>query len=272
MKIALAQMQGRTDPAENLQIADTMCSEAASGQAHLIAFPEMFMALPQAGSNLSEIAQGLDGEFVGSLGRIAAASGLFIAAGMWERIEGRRRVANTLVVMSPARGLVAVYRKLHLFDALSVRESETMRAGTEKPPIVSIGSLKLGLSICYDLRFPELFRDLALRGADAVLVASAWYSGPLKDNHWLTLLRARAIENTCYTLGVNQTGPRFCGLSAAFDPFGVMKASAGEEPELVMVDLDGERVAAVRRKLPVLEHCRRDLYGSEDGPESGAKE
>lgn len=271
MKIALAQMQCRTDPAENLKIAQTMCAAAASGQARLIAFPEMFMALPQAGRNLSEIAQGLDGDFVEGLKDLAAGCGLFVAAGLWERVEGQQRVANTLVVVSPAREWVAVYRKLHLFDALSVRESETMLAGNEKPPVVSIDDWNLGFAICYDLRFPELFRDLALRGADAVVIPAAWYAGPLKEDHWLTLLRARAIENTCYVLGVNQTGSRFSGRSAAFDPFGVMKAGAGEDPELLMVDLDRQRIVAVRRKLPALEHCRRDLYGPKTGPEAGGK-
>jgi predicted amidohydrolase len=120
----------------------------------------------------------------------------------------------------------------------------------------------MGLAICYDLRFPELFRDLALRGADAVVVPSAWYAGPLKEEHWLTLLQARAIENTMYVGGANLCGPPFAARSAVFDPFGVMLAGAGEGEALVSAQLNRGRIDEVRTKLPSLTHVRRDLFRS----------
>jgi len=260
MRIALAQIAGARDPAVNLQTAARLCSDAAARGARLIAFPEMFMALFGPGSAPAAVAQPLDGAFVRALEGIARSTGVLIAAGVWERIADDPGVANTLVLIAPDGGLLAHYRKLHLFDALEVRESATMRPGSERPPIVRVDDLRLGFAICYDLRFPELFRELALRGAEAVLVAAAWYAGPLKEDHWLTLLRARAIENTCFVFGVNQCGPRFSGRSAGFDPFGVLQAGAGEDPCLLELNLDRERLLTVRRKLPALDHCRGDLY------------
>ena len=155
--------------------------------------------------------------------------------------------------------MVASYRKLHLFDALSVRESDIMAPGKSLPPVVDVGGILVGLTICYDLRFPELFRYLAGQGAQLVIVSSAWYQGPMKEDHWLTLLRARAIENTCYVAGCNLVGPAFCGRSTLFDPFGVPLAGAGEEPALIFGQVSAGRVAAVRQKLPALENRRRDL-------------
>ena len=118
----------------------------------------------------------------------------------------------------------------------------------------------VGAAICYDLRFPELFRHLARQQADLVIIPSAWYAGTLKEEHWLTLLRARAIENTCYAAGVNQVGSAFCGRSAVFDPFGAQIADAGEGTKLVCVRIEKDRIAEVRSKLPALSHIRRDLF------------
>lgn len=135
-----------------------------------------------------------------------------------------------------------------------------MIAGKEPPEVVPVNDFKIATAICYDLRFPELFRDLAFRGADLVIIPSAWYSGPLKEDHWLTLLRARAIENTSYVAGVNLAGSDFCGRSAVFDPFGIPKAEAGEGTELLVVELEHSRLSEVRSKLPVLQHCRTGIF------------
>jgi deaminated glutathione amidase len=143
---------------------------------------------------------------------------MFVAAVLWEKVPGHDKVYNVLAVFDPNGELATVYRKLHLFDALSVRESDRMLAGQAPPPVVSICGVKVGLAICYDIRFPELVRYLARQGAELLLVPAAWYAGPLKEDHWLTLLRARAIENTCYAAGAVLTGKSFIGRSAAFDP------------------------------------------------------
>jgi predicted amidohydrolase len=154
---------------------------------------------------------------------------------------------------------MTVYRKLHLFDALSIRESDRMAPGDALPEIVEAEGLRVGLTICYDLRFPELFRHLSDRGADLILVPSAWYAGPLKEEHWFTLLKARAIENTCYIAGANMAGGPFSARSAVIDPFGVPLAEGGESPGLLFAEIDPDRIGAVREKLPALAHRRRDL-------------
>ncbi|MBA3969143.1 MAG: hypothetical protein H0X52_03490 [Gemmatimonadetes bacterium] len=120
--------------------------------------------------------------------------------------------------------------------------------------------MRVGLAICYDLRFPELFRNLVERGADLIVVPSAWYAGPHKEDHWLTLLRARAIENTVYVAGVNLIGSAFAGRTSLIDPFGVITATATESVNTVYGRIASARIAQVRQKLPALSHCRKDLY------------
>jgi len=259
LNIALAQVEGNPEPEENLITARKFAVEASSKGADILVFPEMFMALPQKRDSLAEVAETADGHFCKSLGELALEYNLFIVAGLWEKIPESRLVKNAAVIISPNGKILTVYRKLHLFNALNVRESDTMMQGDELPEIVNIKGFNITLAICYDLRFPELFRNLAFRGADLVIVPSGWYAGLLKEDHWLTLLRARAIENTFYVAGANLTGSLFCGRSTVFDPFGVPKASAGEGTELLSVQIESGRIDEVRSKLPALKHCRTDL-------------
>lgn len=256
LKIALAQVEGSADPCKNLDTARNLTAHAAEVNADLIVFPEMFMSLPGQAEFLSDIAESIDGPFVTALADIAKQHGICLIAGVWEKIPGEKLVYNTALMLSAQGEMLTAYRKIHLFDALSVRESDKMIAGETKPELVNIKSLNIGMAICYDLRFPELFRELALGGADIVLVPSAWYAGPVKEDHWLTLLRARAIENTIYAAGANLTGSVFSGRSAAFDPFGILKADAGEAEGLAVFEADAARVEQVRSKLPTLKHCR----------------
>jgi predicted amidohydrolase len=257
--IALAQTMGDPDPRKNIDTARHRTGEAAQRGARLVVFPEMFMALPRKGAPLSEAAEPLDGPFASALADLAREHGLWLAAGLWERIPGSDRVYNVAVLISPQGKRMTAYRKLHLFDALSIRESDRMAPGDALPEIVEAEGFRIGLTICYDLRFPELFRHLSDRGADLILVPSAWYAGPLKEEHWLTLLKARAIENTCYIAGANMAGGPFSARSAVIDPFGVVVADGGEAPGLVFAGIDPERIGAVREKLPALNHRRREL-------------
>jgi predicted amidohydrolase len=260
LKIALAQVEGSSDPSKNLDTARHFTAQVAAMNADLIVFPEMFMALPGQSQllseSLSDIAEAIDGPFVTALGDIAKAHHICLMAGVWEKIPNEKRVYNTAIMLSAQGEMLTAYRKIHLFDALNVRESDKMLAGEAKPELVNIKGLNIGMTICYDLRFPELFRDLALRGADVVLVPSAWYAGPVKEHHWLTLLCARAVENTMYVAGANLTGSVFSGRSAAFDPFGILKADAGEAQGLAVFEADAARLEQVRSKLPTLKHCR----------------
>ncbi len=259
MKIALAQMGAGKEPAENLKRAEQYAADASQQGTKLLIFPEMFMALPPKNSPLSAIAEPLDGPFVTILAKIAQKHTLHIVAGIWEKIPGEERVYNTVLLLSADGAILTFYRKLHLFDALQVQESRTIKLGEALPLVASVNEFTCGMAICYDLRFPELFRHLALQGANVLLIPSAWYAGSVKEEHWLTLLRARAIENTCYVVGVNQTGSAFCGRSVVFDPFGVPVVDAGEEERLLLAELHAKRVADVREKLPALQHIRSDL-------------
>ncbi len=256
LNLALGQVSNHREVEKNLELAQMFSAMAAQGGADLLVLPEMFMALPEKGQSLNNLAQPLNGPFVTALGRFAASHSVAIVAGVWEDCPGTDRVYNTAVMLSPEGELLGAYRKLHLFDALSLKESDTMVRGEEPPPVIALKGHRVGLSICYDLRFPELFRCISRNGADLVLVPSAWYAGPLKEDHWLTLLRARAIENTMYVAGANLTGAAFCGRSTVFDPFGVPLAGAGEDERLVLATVRKERVKEVRTKLPCLANCR----------------
>jgi len=259
LNIALAQVEGSPKPEDNLITARRFAADASSKGADILVFPEMFMALPQKTDSLTDVAEATDGHFSREMGKIAGEYHLFIVAGLWEKIPESRLVRNAAVMLSPDGKILTVYRKLHLFNALNGRESDTMAPGDELPAIVKIKGFNVSLAICYDLRFPELFRNIAFRGAELVIVPSGWYAGLLKEDHWLTLLRARAIENTIYVAGANLTGSAFCGRSTVFDPFGVPKASAGEGVELLAARIESGRIDEVRSKLPALKHCRTDL-------------
>lgn len=258
LTIAMAQLENTTHPERNLQKAEVFARQAAEQGADVLVFPEMFMGRPLPDRPPAQIAEEDRGGFLRGMASLAASTKLFITVGCWEESTDPKRVYNTAYTLSPGGKTAAAYRKLHLFDALNVRESDTMTPGEALPPLVEIKGVTVGFGICYDLRFPELFRYLALRGAQLVLLPSAWYQGPMKEDHWLTLLRARAIENTIYTAGCNLVGPSFCGRSAFFDPFGVCLADAGETETLLVGRISAERIEAVRAKLPALAN-RRNL-------------
>jgi len=263
LTIALAQTGVSRLPHENLQTARRYMQQAAAQGADLIAFPEMFMARPQEGVALTTVAEPLDGPFVSTLGTMAVEYGIAVICGLWETVPGETdRAANVVVALGADGTLLARYNKVHLFDALSVRESDLMLGGDTPPPVFCLKEVQVGLAICYDLRFPELFRDLALRGAEAVIVPSAWYAGPMKEEQWLTLLQARAIENTMYVGGANLCGAPFAARSAVFDPFGVMLAGSGEGEALISSRIERARVEEVRAKLPSLTHTRSGLFRS----------
>ena len=259
LTIAIAQLETTPDPLLNANKAKVFARRASEQGADMIVFPEMFMGQPTPDRSPAMIAAQDDGAFLNTLSALAAETGIHITAGCWESIPGHPLVHNTAYTVSPKGRTIAAYRKIHLFDALNVRESDTMAPGQALPPVVNIAGIKVGFAICYDLRFPEIFRYLALQGAQLIVVPSAWYQGPIKEAHWLTLLRARAIENTLYVAGCNLVGPSFCGRSGLFDPFGIQVAGAGEEETLLVGTIDADRVDRVRQKLPSLRNRRTSI-------------
>jgi len=263
MRIALCQLVSSPEKSENLNAAVQAIREAKHRGADVALLPEVFMAFlrPKGPTTPADIAEPADGPFVSGLAAEARAQHLYVACGLWEKAPGERvRAFNTTVLIDPDGRVVLAYRKTHLYDAFGYRESDMIVAGAEPPDVVRTPLGAMGLLVCYELRFPELTRRLALAGADVLLLPAAWIAGPLKEAHWTTLIQARAIENTIFVAAANQTGNMSTGRSMLVDPMGVSVVDAGEEAGVFTGDADLERIARVREKLPLLSHRREALY------------
>ncbi len=175
---------------------------------------------------------------------------------MFEQSGDETRPYNTLVVVGPDGTLRATYRKAHLYDSFGYRESDRLSAGPAEPAVVDLDGLRIGLLTCYDLRFPEHARALVDAGADTLVVPAAWVRGPLKEDHWETLVRARAIENTVYVVAAAQCGRAYCGRSMLVDPMGIAVAAAGEAQGTVRGEIEPDRIATARERNPALQHRR----------------
>jgi deaminated glutathione amidase len=266
MKVAVAQFSAGMDKAANLARIEGLAERAATAGAQLAVFPEA--AMYDFGSSTDDLrspAESLDGPFVGSLIRLSARLHLAVVVGMFEAIPGDHRVHNTAVIVDPRRGLVAAYRKRHLFDAFGDSESERIRPGGEDPPLLELHGFKVAVAVCYDLRFPGFIERIADRGAELLLVPSAWVAGPLKEEHWSVLLRARAIENTIYLAAAGQTGTSYCGRSSIVDPLGVVMAALGVAEGYVTAEVSEDRLREVRARLPVLAQRRSEAEASAQG-------
>ena len=252
--IAVAQFAPGDDTDDNLERMSRLAGDAANRGALLVVFPEYSSYFtPTMDASWAEHAQGLHGPFVRALAELAIELGIHVVAGLVERIQGETRVANTLVALDPNGELVAYYRKVHLYDAFGQRESEWIVPGpVETPQTFAFGGFTVGLQTCYDLRFPEVTRQLVDAGADLVLVPSEWVRGPLKEAHWRTLATARAIENTVYLAAADHAPPVGVGNSLIVDPMGVELAGLGEEVGTAVAWITPNRVAEVRKVNPAL--------------------
>ncbi|MGQ0571692.1 MAG: carbon-nitrogen hydrolase family protein [Armatimonadota bacterium] len=264
MRVGLAQYGATSDKAANLARALVATAEAADRGVDLLVFPEVFMhrRAEEDSTPPAEIAETLDGPFMSSVARAAAEHRLHLVMGMAEQAPGEPyRAYNTAVLLAPTGERLAVYRKVHLYDAFNGRESERVIPADDPPPVADTPLGRIGLQICYDVRFPEWSRMLALRGAEMIVMPTSWVGGPMKEEHWITLVRARAIENICWMIAADQILPDRIGRSLVVDPMGVVVVDGGEEAGLIVVDIDPERVRRVRQKNPALQHRRPDLYG-----------
>jgi len=266
MRIALCQMPVSPDISVNLSRVRAALKEAGAGGAELAVFPEATMV--RFGSDLRAAAEPVDGPFCSAVGEACAAAGVAAVVGVFEPAENGR-VYNTAVVYSADGSLTATYRKLHLFDALGQRESDLVAPGSS-PVVVDLPGARVGLEICYDIRFPELSRALAVNGARLVTVSAAWQAGLFKEEHWVTLLRARAIENTVWIAAAGQVpdaeaaptrAPTGIGRSMLIDPLGVVRADLGPSAGTCVVDADLSLVDSVRATLPSLANRREDVFG-----------
>ncbi len=246
VRLALVQEASGLDPAANRDRLAALTPDDTD----LVVLPEAFARdFGEAGSDVSGCAEGLDGPFATELARVAAERGTTVVAGMFETGPSPERPFNTLVVRGAAE---AAYRKIHLYDSFGYRESDRLSAGEPEPVTVEVAGLVVGLMTCYDLRFPELARALVDRGAQLLVVPAAWVAGERKVDHWRTLVRARAIENTVFVAAAGQPGPRYSGHSLLVDPLGDVLAEAGEEATTLRVDLDPGLLDRARRTNPSL--------------------
>ena len=252
--IAVGQFSPIDDQESNLAVIETFATEAVRRGASLVVFPEYSSFFEvTAGRASVDAAEPLDGPFVTALGDIAAELGIHIVAGMLEDAD-EHHFSNTLVAVSPAREVVASYRKLHLYDAFGQKESDWVRPGEiEAPQTFAWEGFTVGLQTCYDIRFPEVTRRLVDAGANLVLVPAEWVRGPLKESHWRTLVTARAIENTIYVAAADHAPPIGVGNSMVVDPMGVEILTIGDQVGVAAAEIWLDRIDDVRRVNPALE-------------------
>ncbi len=260
MRIALAQILSGGDPAANLQQVREYTGRAADAGARLVVFPEATMC--RFGVPLAPIAEPIDGPWANGVRRIAADSGITVIAGMFTP-AGDGRVKNTVIAAGPGspNRPDTHYDKIHLYDAFGFTESRTVAPGHE-PVVVPVDGVGVGLSVCYDIRFPALYTELARRGAQLIVVCASWGSGPGKLDQWTLLARARALDSMSYVAAAGQAdpgddpggsgAPTGVGGSLVVSPLGEVVASAGDRPQLVVADIDVDRVTEARDNIAVL--------------------
>ena len=260
MRIALAQILSGTDPSDNLAMVDEYTRRAADSGARLVLFPEATMC--RFGVPLAPVAEPLDGPWASGVRAIAERAGIVVVAGMFTPAEDGR-VTNTLIATGAgADGFIdAHYDKIHLYDAFGFAESKTVAPGHE-PVVITVDGVTVGLTLCYDVRFPELYVELAERGAQLITVHASWGSGPGKLDQWTLLARARAIDTTGYVAAVGQgypsdeqvasLGPTGVGGSLVASRVGVVLVSAGADPQLLVADLDLEAGRKLRETVAVM--------------------
>ena len=276
MRVALAQILSGTDPTANLGVVRDYTTRAAEAGAKLVVFPEATMC--RFGIPLAPIAEpvnGPDARWADGVRQIAAHAGVTVLAGMFSPADDGR-VTNTLLAVGP--GTDTHYDKIHLYDAFGFAESRTVAPGRE-PVVIMVDDVRVGLSVCYDVRFPALYTELASRGAQVIAVGASWGSGPGKLEQWTLLARARALDSMTYIAAAGQadpgalTGPdsgsgapRGVGGSLLASPLGEVVTSAGAQPQLVVADIDVGEVATARESIAVLRN--QSNFARQDRAES----
>jgi deaminated glutathione amidase len=263
MRVAVCQLNSRENRSDNLATARRLLEHAAEAGARLAVLPEYTDFLGPAAQ--APKPEPIDGEIAQCFAETARDLGIWVHMGSFhEAGPTPDRTFNTSLVFDPAGDLAAVYRKIHLYDVeirgrVSYQESASVTPGAEKV-LVEVDGVPIGLSICYDLRFPELYRALAIDGAKILVVPAAFMLHTGRD-HWEVLLRARAIENQCYVLAAGQFGnhepSRVCfGRSMIIDPWGTVLAQSPDATGVTVADLDFDRLATIRAELPSLANRR----------------
>jgi deaminated glutathione amidase len=269
LRVACVQLNASESKADNIERAGLLVARAASTGADLIVLPEKWNGIGPPDFLRANAESLEEGETVDAMRSWARDHKVTLVGGsIAERREGRDKLSNTSVVFDPDGEIIALYRKIHMFDVevggQVYRESESEEPGEEASRVTEVEGWKLGLTICYDLRFPELYRILAVEGAEVITVPAAFTLFTGKD-HWELLLRARAVENQCYVVAPNQWGTHrdgkaSYGRSTIVDPWGVVLAQAPDEDSVIVAELDRARMENVRRALPSLANRQPAAY------------
>lgn len=262
-KVAVVQFKASTNKKTNLKKIINFIQKAASKKADLCAFPEFMMfytSSSQTPRQLSQEAEEITGNFVSDICKSAKENNIQVVGTFYEKSTKKDRVYDTSFLIDKSGKVISKYRKIHLYDALGFKESKKLIAGKQiaKPTKSSIG--KMGMMICYDLRFPEMSRILANEGSDILIAPSAWVKGKGKEEHWITINKTRAIENGCFVIAPDQVGNIYCGRSLVVDPFGTILLDMKKKQGLAIVDIDNKKVKQTRKVLPLLKNRRTDIY------------
>ncbi|MHB8602906.1 MAG: carbon-nitrogen hydrolase family protein [Nitrosotalea sp.] len=262
-KIAVVQMRAETNKKNNLKKILRYISQAAQRGAKLCAFPEFMMYYTpssQSSTDLANIAEKIDGEFVSSISEEAKRNSIQVIGTLYEKSPKPNRVYDTSFLVDKNGKVLSAYRKIHLYDALGFKESAKLYPGSSIAKPVKTSAGKMGMMICYDLRFPEMSRILASSGSEILVVPSAWVKGKMKEEHWITINKTRAIENGCYVISPDQVGNIYCGRSMVVDPYGKILLDMKKKEGIGIVNISLDEIKQVREKLPLLRNRRTDIY------------
>jgi predicted amidohydrolase len=265
MKVAVIQFKASINKENNLKQIISYISKASSKNATLCAFPEFMMFYTnskQTPKQLADLSEMINGKFITEIAKAAKENHIQVVGSFYEKSKKINRVYDTSFVINHLGKVISTYRKIHLYDALGFKESDKMIPGSKiaKPVATSIG--KIGMMICYDLRFPEMSRALALAGSEVLIAPSAWVKGPMKEEHWITINKTRAIENGCYVIAPAQVGNIYCGRSLIVDPYGKVLLDMKKKQGISFVNIDLKKVKEIRKILPLLKNRRADTYST----------
>jgi predicted amidohydrolase len=262
MKVAVVQFRASTDKQKNLQEIISYIAQAAKKGAELCAFPEfmMFYISKQSGKNVAAQAETIHGNFVKEIAKAARQNKIEVVGTIYEKSKKKDKVYDTAFIVNKSGKVTSTYRKIHLYDALGFRESAKLEPGHKitTPAKTNIG--KVGMLICYDLRFPEMSRILASSGSEILVAPSAWVQGPNKEEHWITINKTRAIENGCYVIAPGHLGNIYCGRSLVVDPYGKILLDMKHKSGIGIADISLDLVKKTRLSLPLLKNRRTDIY------------
>ncbi len=265
MKVAVVQFKASTDKELNLKKILNYISQASKQKAHLVAFPEFMMLYVDSShtpKQLAGIAETIQGDFVSTIAESARKNSIVVVGSFYEKSRKKDRVHDTSFLIDKYGKVISTYRKIHLYDALGFKESNKLTPGSKVASPVKTPVGKVGMMICYDLRFPEMSRMLAVAGSQVLIAPSAWVRGDLKEEHWISINRTRAIENGCYVVAPDQIGNIYCGRSLVVDPFGKILLDMRTRQGIGYADIDPQRVTQVRKMLPLLKNRRTDVYST----------